>query len=265
VSRHACAVDDVLLLEELAANAWPPGLVQHVGGWRLRFSGGAGRRANSVLPNAEAGALGLDERIALAERFYAGRGWPARFQLSPAARPAGLDDALAARGYAVEARSEVHVAALADVLTRVDGDGDGPAVLEAPDAEWLAAWPGGTPLAADLLGRIGPRAAYALLRRDGGPVAVGRAVVERGWVGVFGMATRAEARRTGAATAILGALARWGTAAGADRAYLQVEAGNGPALALYAGAGFRLHHRYLYRVASDHAGGTPEASSPRPS
>jgi GNAT superfamily N-acetyltransferase len=232
-----------------------------VGGWRLRFSGGAGRRANSVLPNAEAGGLGLDERIALAERFYAGRGWPARFQLSPAARPAGLDDALAARGYAVEARSEVHVAALAEVLARSDAGADGAAVLETPDPEWLAAWPGGSPLAADLLGRIGPPAAYALLRRDGEPVAVGRAVAERGWLGVFGMATRPEARRTGAATAILGALARWGVAAGAERAYLQVEAGNDPALALYAGAGFRLHHRYLYRVA-DHPGGVIREAPP---
>jgi N-acetylglutamate synthase len=264
VSRHAWAVDDVLLLEELAANAWPPRLVQHVGGWRLRFSGGAGRRANSVWPNAEAGALGLDERIGLAERFYAARGWPARFQLSPAARPAGLDDALAARGYAVEARTEVHVAPLGDVLARTGADAGGPAVLETPDPEWLAAWPGGSPLAAELLGRIGPPAAYALLRRDGEPVAVGRAVAERGWLGVFGMATRPEARRTGAATAILGALARWGSAVGADRAYLQVEADNHAALALYAGAGFRLNHRYRYRVAArgDAAG---EAPPPDPS
>ena len=63
---------------------------------------------------------------------------------------------------------------------------------------------------------------------------------------------------------ILGALARWGSAVGADRAYLQVEADNHAALALYAGAGFRLNHRYRYRVAArgDAAG---EAPPPDPS
>jgi GNAT superfamily N-acetyltransferase len=56
----------------------------------------------------------------------------------------------------------------------------------------------------------------ALSRRalavDGTPVAVGRAVAERGWAGVFGMATLPAARRRGAATAVLASLAAWARA-----------------------------------------------------
>ncbi|MEW6268903.1 MAG: GNAT family N-acetyltransferase [Thermodesulfobacteriota bacterium] len=83
---------------------------------------------------------------------------------------------------------------------------------------------------------------------DAGTVAVGFAVLERGWCGVFGMATRAAARRTGAASAILHAFATEGLAAGAPSMYLQVEEDNAPARTLYARAGFATSYRYHYRT-----------------
>jgi ribosomal protein S18 acetylase RimI-like enzyme len=45
----------------------------------------------------------------------------------------------------------------------------------------------------------------------------------------------------------MAALQGWAAGAGASSAYLQVAAGNGPALALYRRAGFIEHHRYHYR------------------
>jgi hypothetical protein len=45
-------VDDIYLLEELAANAWPAEVVQFVDGWRFRYTlGVSSRRVNSVWPN----------------------------------------------------------------------------------------------------------------------------------------------------------------------------------------------------------------------
>src|SRR5262249_9669033 len=66
-----------------------------------------------------------------------------------------------------------------------------------------------------------------------GPPGLGLAVLERGWIGVFCMATREDFRRQGIATAILHSMAEWGLTHGADRAYLQVACENTPALAAY--------------------------------
>ena len=60
-------------------------------------------------------------------------------------------------------------------------------------------------------------------------VAVGRAVADTGWAGVFGMATLPRAGGKGAARSVLAALADW-AGAHADSLYLQVERDNIPAL-----------------------------------
>ena len=99
-----------------------------------------------------------------------------------------------------------------------------------------------------LLARLGPRAGFGLARRRGEPAATGLGVVENGWAGVFSMLTLPEQRGAGAGRAVLGALARWAAARGAQRLYLQVERDNPAALALYAGAGFRERYGYHYRL-----------------
>ena len=81
-------------------------------------------------------------------------------------------------------------------------------------------------------------------------VGVGFAVLERGWVGVFGMATEASQRRTGVGGSLLGALAAAAHARGARHLYLQVEVENAPAQALYRSLGFTRSHGYHYRVSA---------------
>ena len=49
-------------LEELAMNAWPAEVVQTVAGWRLRFTQGVSRRANSAWSNEPTGSTPLPER-----------------------------------------------------------------------------------------------------------------------------------------------------------------------------------------------------------
>jgi RimJ/RimL family protein N-acetyltransferase len=246
----------VHLIEELAANAWPAPVVQMLGGWRLRYAWGITRRANSVLPNDHHGRPQLDERIELVERFYARRGLPARYQVSPAARPARLDEELAARGYRRHLHILVLCADLAAVRDRLPAPDGQVAIAGEPDAAWLETmratlgyYRDGT-LAGRILEGIGPPAGYATVRRAGRPLAIGRSVAERGFAGVFGMATVPEARGQGLGTAVLAALALWADGHGATRLYLQVDDDNLAALRLYRRAGFTPVYSYHYRVAA---------------
>ena len=79
-----------------------------------------------------------------------------------------------------------------------------------------------------MLERVPRPSAYACAMVGDDVAAVGRAVADTGWAGVFGMATRPAARGKGAARQVLAALAGWAGAHGAGRMYLQVERDNGP-------------------------------------
>jgi GNAT superfamily N-acetyltransferase len=98
----------------------------------------------------------------------------------------------------------------------------------------------------DLAGDGQVRACRVAVTRDEDPVATGRGVADSGWTGVFDLATRPEARRQGAGTAVLAALAGWSEQQGAPRLYLQVD--SPAALGLYARAGFRELCTYHYRT-----------------
>jgi N-acetylglutamate synthase len=254
---QATNLEVIQILEELAANAWCPGVAQAVDGWRIRFNEGVTRRANSVLPEAHGGRMELSDKLTLAETFYASRNLPPRFQICDAAQPGGLDAVLARRGYAREGLSCVEAAPIGTVLDRTLYH---PSLrLEITDrlcGEWLSTYtrveemPGHeAAMRRDILRRIGPRAGFALLQVDNQPAAVGLGVVERGWLGIFCMATDSRFRRRGAAATVLHELARWGKGHGAANAYLQVLEDNVPARSLYTRLGFETVYHYHYRRA----------------
>ena len=249
------SIRTIRTVEELAANAWPAEVVQVVGGWRLRYAQGVTRRANSVLANEIGDTLGLEERLEIVEGFYRRRRLPSRFQMCPASQPANLDSVLAARGYR---QTDVTLVETADLERMLALAGEfaaaGVSIHDTPGKAWFGAYRetlhgSGTAAAARrrVMLRIGPPAGYALLRLDGEPAAVALGVAERGWLGVFCVATLPAFRRRGAARILMSALGAWGRTAGARRVYLQVEEGNEAARALYAGLGFETLYRYHYR------------------
>jgi len=65
---------------------------------------------------------------------------------------------------------------------------------------------------------------------------------------MFNMTTLPHARRRGAASAVLAALADWAISQGCPQMYLQVERDNTAALRLYRHAGFEELCTYHYRV-----------------
>ncbi|MFE6778804.1 GNAT family N-acetyltransferase [Streptomyces sp. NPDC057702] len=80
----------------------------------------------------------------------------------------------------------------------------------------------------------------------GEAVAIGRCVVDGRWAGFTAVEVAPSHRRRGLASAVMAALSRAALAEGASAAYLQVEADNARAHALYDGLGFRVHHPYHY-------------------
>jgi GNAT superfamily N-acetyltransferase len=234
----------MLLVEELAARGWPAAETLRADGWLLRHTPSlTRRRSNSALPVGD-----RHGNLALVEDFYARRAGRALVQVAPAEAGTSLDSELARRGWSSEGPTDVLVADTRAVLACTQA---GEVALAArPSAEWVTTWAAceerADAHAREVLERIEPPTAYALARGDLG---VGLAVCERGWAGLFCVASAASARRRGIARNVVHVLTRWAAENGAQRVYLQVEVANGPAHALYAGMGFQRSHGYHYRVA----------------
>ncbi|WP_442945929.1 GNAT family N-acetyltransferase [Nonomuraea sp. LPB2021202275-12-8] len=239
-------------LQERTARALPPEHVEDAGGWWLRHAPSCAWWIGTVLPHGDAGPGELARRVAAAEEFYAGRGAVARFQISPGACPEGLDAFLAERGYLRQSPVSLQVAPTARVLERARAGSLRVRLADRPTRAWFESWHavngGDSRSEWDLLGRVERPAAYATAMIGGDVVAVGRAVADTGWVGVFGMATLPEARGRGAARTVLAALARWADAHRAEHMYLQVERDNLAAIRLYERMGFGEICGYHYRI-----------------
>jgi ribosomal protein S18 acetylase RimI-like enzyme len=248
--------DDSLLVESLAARAWPASGYESIDGWVLRHTPSVlRRRSNSALPPID-GARRLQPILGSIIRFYRCRQLEPIIQVTPAEAHASLDAELRKRGWELRAPTDVMVASAKDVANLSCAADVSLAVDSQPDLVWLDAWRAIERRSDALetyrcvLARIQPRVGYATAAVGGTPVGVGFCVCERGWSGVFCMATAQAVRRRGIARAVLRTLAQWSARNGADRLYLQVECDNGPAQALYAGAGFSGSHTYHYRCTS---------------
>ena len=244
---------DPRLLEIVADRAWPARQSGALGGWRLNASDGWSRRINACWPLGEPG-LPVDEAIDATEAFYAEHGLPACFKLADGAVvPGNLSEHLRARGYYPTHGTLVMVG-------EVVAGPDDPAVTlsDVPDPAFeavLAASAAGNLADArerlDALARIPAPARFARLDLDGEVAALGASAVDGDWAGIFGMRTLPDHRRKGLARRILGALLAEAQALGARQAYLQVEADNAPAIALYSGLGFTPAYGYRYWVVEE--------------
>jgi N-acetylglutamate synthase len=240
-------------IEELAANAWPAPVQQQLERWRLRAGDNVTRRANSVLT---LGAMPVYERwLDEVIGFYRARSLPVRFHVS-AASPAGLDEMLDGMGYVVEVRSSVQVAPVEAVLEWADRSEQFEiAGSDELDRQWLDSFveiegidESKKETYARILSGIGPRRRYVQARLEGQPAGVGMAVAERGWAGLFSIATAAGYRRRGIGMRVIRELARWSAQNGASRLYLQVRRDNRPAVGLYEKLGFTHLYGYHYRA-----------------
>ncbi len=231
-------------LARVASRAWRPVESEWLGDWELRAAGGFTRRANSVLPLGDPG-LPLDEALTAVRRWYGDRGLPAYVQTATGAE--GTQELLCVelerRGWVREVTAELWTGGLAPVADRAEGDG----VVLSRDADeaWLARYQrkGVSDVALRVLGS-GPSVWFATVPGEGTPAAIGRCVVDGRWASFAAVEVDPAMRRRGLATTVLAALARRALDEGASAAWLQVEADNAAARALYGGMGFAAHHTY---------------------
>ena len=239
-------------LDELAANAWPALVTQQLEGWRMRATNNVTRRANSVLTSGSMPQYSgwLDEIT----DFYGRRSLPVRFQVSNAS-PRELDPLLAELGYTVEAHTSVQIANCAEVLERSAplARYDIVAYDSLEDA-WLDSFLEIEGVGEEkkdtyrlIMSRIGPRVRYVQVCLGSDVAGIGMAVSERGWAGLFNIATSAEYRRRGIGGQVVRSLAGWSLQTGARNLYLQVMLNNAAAVSLYGRLGFAHLYGYHYR------------------
>ncbi len=241
---------DVESLERATLQAVAPERVEALPGWLLPMDGGTVGRARSAVPlshdRPDPAAL-----AAIVERYEA-RGFPPRFRLPDLPAFDGMHRALRAQGFERRQPTLTQVAPVAGLLAATAFAGPPAGELaEAPDADWMAMFLGegldpvdGASRSRALGRATGTR--YASLREHGRTLACGAASLGHGWLGVHGMRTAAAQRGRGLAGRLLHAMAHEAQRRGIGRAFLQVDASNGPALALYRRCGFATAWPYAY-------------------
>ena len=239
-------------LLERAARALPAADEEHRHGWWLRHTDSSMWWSGAVLAHAPSDVVPLKDGVESVENFYADLGAPARFQIC-AYCPARLDETLAQGGYRLECPMSLQMAAAADIVERLSPPALRVQVTSHPDPAWFAIWHAVSAAESHplpewrLLQRVQRPSAYVTVFDSDQPIAVGRAVADTGWTGMFGMATLPAARRGGAAKRALSAIAGWALTQQCPRIYLQVERDNVAARRLYEDACFTEIATYHYR------------------
>ncbi|HEX9226560.1 MAG TPA: GNAT family N-acetyltransferase, partial [Arthrobacter sp.] len=187
-----------------------------------------------------------------ARLWYRNRRLPLIFQVFEGPRYAPLNAVLDEEGFTRQSETLVLVRGGGTDTPAAD---PGVEISTEPTPEWLRLWwsvdgrgdAAALAVARGILERC--PSLYALVRDgEGRPAAVGRLALPPGGTGgLYCMATRPDARRSGYASRILQALLRAGDAWGVGGYWLLVMASNAGARELYARAGFQAAGRYLYR------------------
>jgi N-acetylglutamate synthase len=219
--------------EEHTVHLFPGLETERLGEWVLRtvpvIEGRLVKRANSALAMGDPGHP-LAEAAERVRSFYTARGRPVLAQVE-AGSP--VEQALVGLGWATVPGGDADflLGSLAQALRRVRSPEEGVVCLSTTPAP-----------ASDT------RPVHAEARI--GDTASGLATLDGDWLGLRGVEVDAGHRRRGLATAIVAELLDWGASLGATTAWLHVEVDNEPALALYEGLGFRLHHSCRYLMLS---------------
>jgi ribosomal protein S18 acetylase RimI-like enzyme len=201
------------------------------------------------------GHLSLSEKLAYCQALYRAAGLRLLFRITPFSQPAGLDTWLAQRGYQRLEDTRVMVCA---ALPR-QGDGTPPegTRFESVDLEAYAHIVGefrDTTLAGRrahverLVHSPVPYQGTVLRAVDGAVLACAQCAIEADLVGLYDVFTAPAARGRGLSRQLCAHLLARAREQGARTAYLQVDASNHAARAVYRRLGFADGYAYHYRA-----------------
>ena len=237
---------DVASLEHACIQAWPARHAHEIDGWRLFATDGKSWRVNSTWPLAWQGG-DLEATLHVAEVWAATHNIAPAFKLADGAiHPAHLPELLSAHGYTPRMETQVMTRAL-DTLPTPSRD---MRIESAPSEAFWAPMRTAAPSPEDFAERqdivLRTQSGSAFAVAENSAVGLGR--LTGGLIGLYLMRTAPNARRQGYARDIVRTLCAWGKQNGATIAYLQVEASNTPAVALYANEGFARAYSYHYWI-----------------
>ena len=254
------AQHDIESLERATLDAVCPAAQSELPGWLLPFDAADIGRARSAIPLFH---HGLDTAALPAiEQLYRDNGLPPCFRVADTPGLRHWQARLLALGYRQTAPVHVQIASVADMQAAADlsnsahgsHNASQPAnvvLLDTPGHAWASVYTSqgfdaeDGALRVQLLSRS-RFARYAYLQKAGVSLAAGTACISRDWLSVHGMRTLPHAQGQGLGTSLLTAFVGVARQRGITRAFLQVEADNAPALALYRRFGFTTAWTYHY-------------------
>ncbi len=245
---HLPLTDDAIArLEQSTRDAVAPPAHDTLDGWLLSFDSSTIGRAKSAAPLRHH-SLNTATLPDICAR-YAQRGLPPVFRLADVAGLENVQAELRKLGFAPTQATLVQVAATAAVAALAD-----PATATwsaTPTAQWAAVYTAAGFDPVDGQHRVqalsrGQHSVYASVEQQGQPLCAGTAVYSQGWASLHGLRTVVRARGQGLAQQLMACLAHEALRRGLTETFLQVEADNTTALALYRRAGFVTAWSYHY-------------------
>ena len=270
-------MDPALLqrIEDSSLNASAPPQQRWLDGWIVRYCPGKAKRARCI--NAVAlGRRSAQAKLVECEALFQQAGLPLVVRITPFTQPAGLDAELARQGWPLFDDTRVMVLADlegrtggADLIRQTDATDQTARTVEMAPPGLPPGWSETAEGALDFACAVGALRGSSALEVDshaqrlqGSPVpytglvwrdgagavqACGQFARDADLVGLYDIFTAPAARGRGLARALCARLLALARDEGARTAYLQVDAADAPARAVYTRLGFQDAYSYHYR------------------
>jgi len=242
-------MNEVEAIERATVAAVSPLAVEELDGWLLPFDDGTVKRARSAVPlHREAVSDSTLDRI---EDRYDSHHFVPAFRLADVPCFDALRVELEQRHYVGDSPTCVQIGSARRMRQVAAADAVPADVDLAPDDAWATLFlgEGFDPIDGAHRVRALSRAKgslYASVREGRRTVAAGAMAFGHGWASVHGMRTEQSQRGRGLAKRVLAGLAQAALERGFERVFLQVDAHNMPAHALYRRVGFSTQWQYRY-------------------
>ena len=241
-------------IEDAGLNASAPPQQRWMDGWLLRLSPGKAQRARCINALAS-GRRSPAEKLAACQALYRDAGLRLLFRVTPFTQPPELDGWLAERGY--QRFGDTHVMVCGSLPREADGAAPKESTVDEVTPEAYAHIIGdlrGT----TLMGQVAhaerlqhspvPYHGLVLRAAEGRVLACGQCAIEGDLVGLYDVFTAPQSRGQGLSRCLCTQLLVRAREQGARIGYLQVDAGNHAARAVYQRLGFVDGYNYHYRA-----------------